>query len=50
MKKRLLPVEMDYLRHRSGVSRLEHIYNEVIRQRMKAKQNVLFRIYPGFDI
>ena len=44
MKQRVTAVEMDYLRRRSQVSRLQRIPNEEIRYRKKANETVLERI------
>ena len=43
-KRKLLAVEMDYLRRSAGVSRLQRIRNQEIRRRMKAEENVIDRI------
>ncbi|KAJ4435246.1 hypothetical protein ANN_23824 [Periplaneta americana] len=43
-RKRILALEMDYLRRSARVSRLDHIKNEEIRHRMDAEETVLKRI------
>ena len=43
-RKRILAVEMDYLRRSARVSRLDHIKNQEIRNRMDAEETVLERI------
>lgn len=44
LKRRLNAVEMDYLRRSARTSRLQHVTNEVIRDRLHARESVLDRI------
>jgi ppGpp synthetase/RelA/SpoT-type nucleotidyltranferase len=43
-RKRLLAVEMDYLRMSARVSRLEHMSNQEIRTRMNAEESIIDKI------
>lgn len=44
IKRKLIAVEMDYLRRSAGVSRMEHVTNIEIRNRMGANETVVDRV------